>query len=234
MKSITRFTRNIRGNKCLNCENDISEEDNFCAQCGQVNDLKKVSLKQYLSAYFDDFLSFDSRLLNTIVTLIFKPGYVTKNYVDGKRMRYVNPFKLYLQITILFFLVIGIFGTIDKFKPTSKSSSKAKSELNAEQGRIILDSIKSETLKGLQENDVQLDSSTLSIIESGIEGVTMNKDSLKKQQIKQSNNNRSLIFSYVDSIIKNSELGVCKFIKILPYAIHYQYPKCLPRGVLSE
>ena len=86
MKSITRFTKNIRGNKCLNCENSISEEDNFCSRCGQVNDLKKVSLKQYLSAYFDDFLSFDSRLLNTIVGLIFKPGYVTKNYVEGKRM----------------------------------------------------------------------------------------------------------------------------------------------------
>ena len=109
MKSITRFTKNIRGNKCLNCENSISEEDNFCSRCGQVNDLKKVSLKQYLSAYFDDFLSFDSRLLNTIVGLIFKPGFVTKNYVEGKRMSYVNPFKLYIQITILFFLLIGIF-----------------------------------------------------------------------------------------------------------------------------
>ena len=114
MKSITRFTRNIRGNKCLNCENDISEDNNFCPNCGQVNDLQKVSLKQYLSAYFDDFFSFDSRLLKTIVQLIFKPGYVTKNYVEGRRMRYMNPFKLYLQITILFFLVVGIFSTIDE------------------------------------------------------------------------------------------------------------------------
>ncbi len=102
MKSITRFTKNIRGNKCLNCEKDISEDDNFCPQCGQVNDLKKVSLKQYLSAYFDDFFSFDSRLLNTIVALIFKPGYVTKNYVEGKRMSYVNPFQLYIQYYDIF------------------------------------------------------------------------------------------------------------------------------------
>ncbi len=145
MKSITRFTRNIRGNKCLNCENDISEEDNFCPKCGQVNDLQKVSLKQYLSAYFDDFLSFDSRLLRTIVQLIFKPGYVTKNYVEGKRMMYVNPFKLYLQITILFFLVVGLFQTIDKFKPVAQSSSNVIEELNSEQGKIVFDSIKSGT-----------------------------------------------------------------------------------------
>ena len=206
MKSITRFTKNIRGNKCLNCENSISEEDNFCSRCGQVNDLKKVSLKQYLSAYFDDFLSFDSRLLNTIVGLIFKPGFVTKNYVDGKRMSYVNPFKLYIQITILFFLLIGIFGTIDKFKPVTHNTTDIVPELNAEKGREVLDSIKSETLKELEENNVQIDSSTLSIIETQLEGFSINKDSLQNQLEKQSNYNKLLIYAYVDSISDNPEL----------------------------
>jgi len=206
MKSITRFTRNIRGNKCLNCENDISEDDNFCSRCGQVNDLKKVSLKQYLSAYFDDFFSFDSRLLNTIVALIFKPGHVSKNYVAGKRMSYMNPFKLYIQITILFFLIIGLFSTIDKFKPVHETSSDIIPEINAEQGKMVLDSIKSETLKELEQNDVHLDSTTLSIIESNIEGVTMNKDSLKNQIKKESDNNRLLIFAFVDSIIEDPAL----------------------------
>lgn len=203
MKSITRFTQNLRGNKCLNCENDISEEDNFCSRCGQVNDLKKVSLKQYLSAYFDDFFSFDSRLLNTIVALIFKPGHVSKNYIAGKRMSYMNPFKLYIQITILFFLIIGLFNTIDKFKPVTETSEDFIPEMNAEQGKMVLDSIKSETLKELEENNVQLDSETLSLIESNIEGVTMNKDSLKNQIKKKSDSTRVLMFAYVDSIIES-------------------------------
>lgn len=206
MKSITRFTRNIRGNKCLNCENDISENDNFCSYCGQVNDLQKVSLKQYLSAYFDDFFSFDSRLLNTVVALIFKPGYVTKNYVSGKRMRYINPFKLYIQITILFFLVVGIFGTIDKFKPGSQSSSNAESELNPEQGKIVLDNVKTETLKELEKNNVKIDSSTLAKIEKGIEGVSVNKDSLQARLKKKSNDNDLQLFAFVDSISENKEL----------------------------
>jgi len=206
MKSITRFTRNIRGNKCLNCENDISEEDNFCPRCGQVNDLQKVSLKQYLSAYFDDFLSFDSRLLRTIVQLIFKPGYVTKNYVEGKRMMYVNPFKLYLQITILFFLVVGLFQTIDKFKPEAQSSSNIIDELNSEQGMVALDSIKSEALKELEKNDVQLDSITLSKIQTGFQGVSINPDSIQSRVKKQSDKNSLQLFAYVDSIIDSPGL----------------------------
>ncbi len=200
MKSITRFTRNIRGNKCLNCENDISEEDNFCSRCGQVNDLKKVSLKQYLSAYFDDFLSFDGRLLNTIATLIFKPGYVTKNYVEGKRMRYMNPFKLYLQITILFFLVVGLFKTIDRYKLENESSGNILSKLNSKDGVAVLDSITSETLKDLEENDIKIDTITLSAISAGIAKASQRVDSTKSKSNKRDQDSM-LILPFVDSIM---------------------------------
>ncbi len=200
MKSITRFTRNIRGNRCLNCENDISEEDNFCSRCGQVNDLKKVSLKQYLSAYFDDFLSFDGRLLNTIATLIFKPGYVTKNYVEGKRMRYMNPFKLYLQITILFFLVVGLFKTIDRYKLENESSGNILSKLNSKDGVAVLDSITSETLKDLEENDIKIDTVTLSAISAGIAKASQRVDSTKSKS-KKRDQDSMLILPFVDSIM---------------------------------
>jgi hypothetical protein len=200
MKSITRFTKNIRGNKCLNCENDISEEDNFCSRCGQVNDLKKVSLKQYLSAYFDDFLSFDSRFLNTIVGLVFKPGYVTKNYVEGKRMRYMNPFRLYIQITILFFLVVGIFSTIDNFKSIDEQSYQLIPELNLDQGKANLDDIKSETLNELRKKDVVLDSATLSLIDNGIQNISQNKDSIQDAHNSRKALQTKMLFNFIDSI----------------------------------
>ena len=200
MKSITRFTRNVRGNKCLNCENDISEKDNFCSQCGQVNDLQKVSLKQYLSAYFDDFFSFDSRLLKTIVQLIFKPGYVTKNYVEGRRMRYMNPFKLYLQITILFFLVISIFKTIDQFKLEDSSSTKIAEEFNANNSAAAIDSITSETLRELKESDIKIDSTTLSAISAGVAKVSQKIDSSKSKSSRK-DKNKQLVAVFIDSIV---------------------------------
>lgn len=200
MKSITRFTRNIRGNKCLNCENDISEDNNFCPNCGQVNDLQKVSLKQYLSAYFDDFFSFDSRLLKTIVQLIFKPGYVTKNYVEGRRMRYMNPFKLYLQITILFFLVVGIFKTIDQFKLEDSSSAKIAGEFNANNSAAAIDSITSETLRELKESDIKIDSTTLSAISAGVAKVSQKIDSSKSKSSRK-DENKQLVAVFIDSIV---------------------------------
>ena len=210
MKSITRFTRNIRGNRCLNCENDISEEDNFCSKCGQVNDLKKVSLKQYLSAYFDDFLSFDGRLLNTIATLIFKPGYVTKNYVEGKRMRYMNPFKLYLQITILFFLVVGLFKTIDRYKLENEPPVNVIEQLKNQSGQVDLDSIKSEALLELNQADSPLDSAITSKIIDDLQRINLNNDSIQNQP-DEFLQTKALIIHFTDSLM--SELGVMDLLK---------------------
>lgn len=203
MKSITRFTRNTRGNRCLNCEREISVDDNFCTYCGQVNDLKKISLKQYLSAYFDDFFSFDSRLLNTVVALIFKPGYVTKNYVEGRRMAYINPFRLYINITILFFLLLGIFGTIDKYKPGAENSVDIIKGLNNDETMAIIDSVKTATLKELQNPDLPLDSVDRAAIENGINITGSKIDSFSSGNLGES---KVELLLFVDSlfVIPNS------------------------------
>ena len=115
MKSTTRFNKNKRGIECLNCKQPISDNDNFCSNCGQVNDELPLSIKQFVSEFFSGFFSFDTRFFKTFIPLIFKPGKVSKDYIKGKRRRYVNPFQLYLHVTILFFLVVGLFTALDKY-----------------------------------------------------------------------------------------------------------------------
>jgi len=116
VKSTTRFKQNIRGLECLNCKQPISGNDNFCSNCGQVNDEQPVSIKQFVSEFFSGFFSFDTRFFNTFTPLIFKPGKVSKEYIEGKRKRYVNPFQLYLNVTIVFFLLQGLLSVLDGYK----------------------------------------------------------------------------------------------------------------------
>ncbi|WKK65560.1 DUF3667 domain-containing protein [Lutimonas zeaxanthinifaciens] len=206
MKSITRFTKNIRGNQCLNCGTHLTTEDNFCNNCGQVNDTNRLSVKQYFSEFLSGFLDFDNRFLKTVIPLVFKPGFVTKEYVDGKRMKYVNPFQLYLHISILFFLVIGIFGTIDKFKPSSGSSSEVLPALDNEELKIDLDSLKSETLDELKKSNVEIDSTALSYIDMGVDQITQNnKDSIKSRINKIQSERENSIFVFVDSVMSDSK-----------------------------
>ena len=68
--------------------------------------MNRLGIKQYFSEYLSGFFEFDNRFLRTVVPLIIKPGTVSKNYVNGRRIYYANPFQLYLHITILFFLVL--------------------------------------------------------------------------------------------------------------------------------
>lgn len=99
----------------MNCGQPISDKDNFCSQCGQVNDLHPVSIKQYFQEFFGGFFSFDNRSFRTLLPLVFKPGKVPKEYLRGKRMKYVNPFKLYINTSIIFFITMAAITIFNNY-----------------------------------------------------------------------------------------------------------------------
>ncbi|WP_232224052.1 DUF3667 domain-containing protein [Gillisia sp. CAL575] len=55
--------------------------------------------------FFAGIFSYDSRMRRTLSTLIFRPGKITKDYVNGMRTQYANPFRFFLSISIIFFIV---------------------------------------------------------------------------------------------------------------------------------
>jgi len=116
MKSTQRFNKNKKGLECLNCGQPLFYGDNFCSNCGQVNDELPLSIKQFISEFFAGFFSFDTRFFKTIVPLLLKPAKVSKEYIEGKRRKYTNPFQLYLHTSIVFFLLMGLISTINNFK----------------------------------------------------------------------------------------------------------------------
>ncbi len=97
---------------CPNCGTELQGE--FCAKCGQsAKDLQKPFVSLFVDVIGDVF-SFDGRLARTIPALLFRPGHMTRSYLDGKRARYVPPFRLFLIASVAFFLVFfGIFEDQD-------------------------------------------------------------------------------------------------------------------------
>lgn len=202
MKSTSRFSKNKRGTTCLNCENTISDQNNFCPNCGQVNDNNPISLKQYFSEYLSGFFSFDNRFLKTVIPLLLKPGKITTNYVNGKRVSYVNPFQLFLNITIVFFLIQGIFNTVDEYKMGRSESHITVPEPSEEITLSTLDSIKSSTLSELNKIDPNEDLKEVSEVFDSIQA-TIQETSGKKDPLIDSKNNQ--LKSYIDSVFTNSD-----------------------------
>ncbi|HEX4372462.1 MAG TPA: DUF3667 domain-containing protein [Puia sp.] len=90
--------------KCLNCGADVP--DKFCSHCGQANTESKESFLHLVADFFSDITHYDSKVFITLRDLIFKPGFLTKEYNAGRRVTYLNPIRLYVFISAVFFLVL--------------------------------------------------------------------------------------------------------------------------------
>lgn len=76
--------------------------------------------------FIADIVHFDSKTLNTLKYLLFRPGLLTTEYIKGKRASYVNPIKLYIFISFVFFLVYSFIpGTLDAVKIETSNSSES-------------------------------------------------------------------------------------------------------------
>ncbi len=93
---------------CANCNNSMSSHSHFCAICGQSVISFQRPIKPVLMEMIHETLDIDGRLFLTLKTLILKPGLLSLEYNQGKRMKYTPPLRMYLVISILFFLFISL------------------------------------------------------------------------------------------------------------------------------
>ncbi len=88
---------------CLNCGAHLRGQ--YCGHCGQRSQNRLISLWELIRDAFGDLFELDSRLWNTLVPLMVRPGLLTHDYLQGRRARYMPPFRMYLVLSVLFFLV---------------------------------------------------------------------------------------------------------------------------------
>ncbi|WP_213521368.1 DUF3667 domain-containing protein [Nonlabens sp.] len=115
MKPTTRSLIKYRGEECLNCSTPLDVEDKYCHQCGQLNSKKQLALQDFFGEFFSNIFSYDSRIWRTIKHLLFKPGYVSRQFIHGKRLSYANPFRFFLSVCIIFFLMIQLQNFVKIF-----------------------------------------------------------------------------------------------------------------------
>jgi hypothetical protein len=96
---------------CANCDATVS--GHYCAHCGQKAEHAVHSLWHFLSEVAEDLTHADSRLWQTLKALLFKPGFLTCEFLAGRRARYMPPFRLYLVTSVLFFLILALNGAIN-------------------------------------------------------------------------------------------------------------------------
>jgi Type IV secretory pathway, VirB6 components len=89
---------------CLNCGAQLY--DRYCHKCGQENVEPKQSLWHLIVHFFNDVTHFDGKFFATLKTLLFKPGFLSKEWVAGRRVSYLDPVRMYIFISTAFFIVL--------------------------------------------------------------------------------------------------------------------------------
>lgn len=130
--------------RCANCGAPLSGP--YCSQCGQRHEHAVHSFWHFMREGFEDFTHADSRLWRTLGALVFRPGFLTREFLEGRRARYLPPVRLYLVLSLAFFLIAGVLtsrstggavvvevrpaaGTISSSQPTPADARQACADM---------------------------------------------------------------------------------------------------------
>ena len=141
---------------CANCGATLTGA--YCQNCGQSAHIHR-SLLHMIEEVLHGILHFDTKSWRTIPALLYKPGQLTKQYIDGKRTSFVSPLALFL---FLIFLMFFIFSqtmnapTLDGNTDFTDSRSDVVKELKAAELSMSQQLEKQAKLKPFSEEAINL------------------------------------------------------------------------------
>jgi hypothetical protein len=94
----------IRSEKiCLNCGTETTGR--YCPACGQENIEPKQTVWHLVTHFFSDITHFDGKFFLTVKDLFIKPGFLSREYIQGRRVSYLDPIRMYIFTSAIFFLI---------------------------------------------------------------------------------------------------------------------------------
>lgn len=99
--------------RCRNCGAQAPAV--FCPSCGQETQLALPTARQFIKDAAGRYVSFDGRLWRTLGALLFRPGFLTREYLAGRRRRYVRPARLFLVLSIAMFALFRVLVEVPTF-----------------------------------------------------------------------------------------------------------------------
>ena len=125
---------------CENCGEEL--RGHYCSKCGQAAVNYHRSFRYVIIDVLDSFLNWDSKFIQSLGLLLWRPGRLTNKFLEGHRVRVVHPLRLYLLVSIVFFLCARLI-------PVSESNTIKREDMTPEQ-RAVFDA-KMEKLREKQK-----------------------------------------------------------------------------------
>lgn len=93
---------------CSNCGEALQPRFAYCPACGQQTGRQIVPFASLARDFVEDYFSFDSKIIRSLYPLLLQPGFLTAEFLRGRRARYIQPLRMYLTISLLAFLLLAV------------------------------------------------------------------------------------------------------------------------------
>lgn len=183
---------------CLNCNAIV--QGRYCHICGQENIEPKESVWHLVTHFFEDITHFDGKFFSSLKYLILRPGYLSTEYMMGRRASHLNPIRMYVFTSAFFFL---IFFSVFKFDPKKSI------------GTTVDNGIRKATLEELHQMDAKE-------YKDFVDGLVKNDSTLTFAY------DSARYFTYLDSLIGKSSGGFR--ITPSKYKTKQEYDSALAHG----
>ena len=151
---------------CPNCENSFNVDYDFCPHCGQKNKDIKLGFKYLISDFLSGSLNIDSKFFKTFRYLLFRPAFLSQEFIKGKYNSYLSPIRMYLLVSLVYFFILSVTTSESSFFNETENLTETNEVLTTtdslvmenQQSEIInfeTDSIEGNTFLGIEKEKIK-------------------------------------------------------------------------------
>ncbi|PKM19833.1 MAG: hypothetical protein CVV11_09540 [Gammaproteobacteria bacterium HGW-Gammaproteobacteria-15] len=190
----------LSARQCDNCHTSL--QGDFCHQCGQEKKSYIRNVSGVVTEFFGEFSNWDTRVWRTLVPLWFRPGFLSRRYVQGHRVPYVPPLRLYLFTSIIAFLLFA------QLMPESVGTVNIPTD-NAQLAADGITVEQAESISGLM---------------TGINEGVKKQGPTDNDLMFLSDDDKDIFYTKLDAIIANPKLAINKFFSLAPQMMFLLLP----------
>jgi hypothetical protein len=117
---------------CRNCGAEAPGK--FCPACGQETSLDLPTVRALLREAAGRYVAFDGRMWRTLVALVVRPGFLTREYFAGRRRHYIRPARLFLVLSIGLFALLRLVGAAPQLLEAGSAPGTTDKKISVEDG----------------------------------------------------------------------------------------------------
>jgi hypothetical protein len=202
---------------CENCGHIV--EERYCPHCGQENVATRQTFGHLTRHFLEDLTHYESNFWKTIKYLLFRPAFLTKAYLEGKRTTYVAPVKLYIFISFIAFFLPGIIPDVNE----SHSDDTLRQSFKQTRAKIdSLDDAKAKALTTLPMDTIEANTPVV----NGYQTIEQ-YDSAQKKLAPEQRDGAVDRFFFKQTIHLNKSLSKEESKKAFIESIKHNFPKAL-------